>query len=224
MRLATLLLAVFALFLVGACGGDDEVEQEPATLGELALSAEDAPGSKPDPVEVRETTEEFDRFLEGLTEMAVDPDMEEVTEVFQDAGFEAALVDARFFGTTHSGNEPHVFSSVVELASDEGAASALEWIHEDSLKPCPRTCAVRISEFEVDDVPDAWGVRRTQSAEDIEAVGREDDVPFDSYQIGFTEGSFVHTVDVHGPPGSVSEEQALTIARAWHARLSDLSP
>jgi hypothetical protein len=90
------------------------------------------------------------------------------------------------------------------------------------MKPCPRTCANQISEFDVNGVPDAWGVRRSQSAEDIEAVGAEGDVPFDSYGMGFTDGSLVYTLDLHGPPGSVSEEQALDIARALYERIVDL--
>ena len=58
------------------------------------------------------------------------------------------------------------------------------------------------------------------TAEDIEAAGTGDQRPFDSYWVGFTNGSFVYTVDLHGPPGSVSEEQALDIARAYYDRLT----
>ena len=41
----------------------------------------------------------------------------------------------------------------------------------------------------------------------------QDERPFDGYWVGFTDGSFVYTVDLHGPPGSVTEEQALKIAQ-----------
>ena len=58
------------------------------------------------------------------------------------------------------------------------------------------------------------------TAEDIEAAGTEDEKPFESYWVGFTSGAYVYTVDLHGPPGSVSEEQALDIARAYHDRLT----
>jgi hypothetical protein len=37
---------------------------------------------------------------------------------------------------------------------------------------------------------------------------------------GFTDGSYVYTVDLDGPPGSVTEEQALKIANAYYERLS----
>ena len=38
--------------------------------------------------------------------------------------------------------------------------------------------------------------------------------------VGFTDGGIVYAVDLFGPPGSVSEEQALEIASAYHHRLT----
>jgi hypothetical protein len=222
-RFALALLAVLALVTSSACGDEDEAAPtEPVSLEQRVVTAEDAPGSKPDPVETRQTTTDFDEFIDVLGQLAVDPDTEEMTDVFTEVGFEGAIVDTRFFGETHSPDHPHIVSSVIQLQSEEGAASALEWLEADSMKPCPRTCAVQISEFDVEGVPDGWGVHRSQSAEDIEAVGTEGDRPFDSYAIGFTDGSFVYTLDLHGPPGSVSEEEALAIAHALHQRIADL--
>ena len=84
------------------------------------------------------------------------------------------------------------------------------------MKPCPHSCAAVISSFEVDGIPDARGVHRIATAEDIEAAGTENEVPSDSYWVGFTVGSIVYAVDLHGPPGSVSEEQAQEIASAYY--------
>ncbi len=70
----------------------------------------------------------------------------------------------------------------------------MEWLVDDSMKPCPETCAVEISEFDVDGIPDARGIRRTQTEEDIAARGRPDDRPFDSYKTIFTDG----TLRLHG--------------------------
>jgi hypothetical protein len=89
------------------------------------------------------------------------------------------------------------------------------------MKPCPNSCAVRVSSFEVDGSPDARGVHRIATAEDIEAAGTEGEEPSDSYWVGFTEGSIVYTVDLTGSPGSVSEEQAQRIPSAFHDRLAD---
>ncbi len=221
MRFALPLLAVLALVTLAACGGADDGEPaEPVPLAQRVLAEEDAPGSKPDPVETRQTTDDFDEFIRVLGELAVDPDTEEMTAVFMDAGFEAAIVDTRFFGETHSPSSPHISSSVIQLQSEEGATSALDWLEADRKKPCPKTCAVQIGEFDVDDIPDARGVHPSASAEDIEAVGNDDERPFDAYWIGFTDGSSVYTVDLHGPPGSVSEEQALKIASAYYEQIA----
>lgn len=220
MRFAVPVLAALAMITLGACGGGDDETAAPVPLAQRFLTAADAPGTKPDPVEKRETTVDFDEFIAALGEHAVDPDRDEMTTVFQEAGFKAGGADARFFGETHTGTEPHVFSSLVELESEDGATSALDWLETDSMKPCPMSCAVQISTFDVDDIADARGVHRLATAEDIERVGTEDQQPSDSYWVGFTEGSFVYTVTLQGPPGSVSEEQALDIAGAYYDRLT----
>jgi hypothetical protein len=203
-----------------ACGGGDDKKAAPVSLAQRFVTAEDAPGSKPDPVEMRQTTVDFDEFLAALSERAVDPDKEEMTTVFQEAGFKGAGEDARFFGETHTFTAPHVFNSFIELESEDGATSALDWLETDSRKPCPISCAVQRSTFDVDDIADARGVHRIATAEDIKRVGFEDEQPFESYWVGFTNGAFVYIAELRGPPGSVSEEQALDIARAYYDRLT----
>jgi hypothetical protein len=210
-----------AMFTLVACDGDEETAA-PLPVAQRFVSAEDASGSKPDPDETRQTTSDFDAFVATLIEGSIDPDQEEMTEVFREAGFKGAGVDTRFFGETHTpGSSPHVVSSFVELESEDGAESALDWVDADVSKPCPTSCATVISSFDVDDIEDARGVRRVATAEDIERVGTEDEQPFESYWVGFTNGAFLYTVDLFGPPGSVSEEQALEIAHAYHERLTD---
>ena len=90
MRLAIPLLAALAMMALAACGGSDDETAAPVPLAQRFLTAEDAPGSKPDPVEKRETTVDFDVFIPALREFSIDPDREEMTEVFQDAGFKGA--------------------------------------------------------------------------------------------------------------------------------------
>jgi hypothetical protein len=220
-RFAIPLLAVLAMITLAACGGSDDETAAPVPLAQRFLTAEDAPGSKPDPVEKRETTVDFDVFIPALSEFSIDPDREEMTKVFQDAGFKGAGVDARFFGETHTPDtSPHVFSSFIELESEDGATSALDWLETDSKKPCPMSCAVQISDFDVDDIADARGIHRIATADDIERVGTKDEKPSDGYWVGFTVGPFVYTVNLQGPPGSVSEKQALDIASAYYDRLT----
>ena len=101
MRFAIPLLAALAMITLVACGGDDETAAAPLPVAQRFVTAEDAPGSKPDPVELRQTTEDFDEFIAALSELSIDPDMEEMTAVFEDAGFKGSGVDTRFFGETH---------------------------------------------------------------------------------------------------------------------------
>ncbi len=219
MRFAIPFLAALAAITIVACGGDDETTQ-PVPLAQRFVTAEDAPGSKPDPVERRESAENLVEFIRASGPLFIDPDENEITAVFQEAGFKGAGLDTRFFGETHTRAAPHVNSSFIELGSEDGATSALDWLETDAKKPCPMSCAVQISEFDVDDIPDARGVHRISTAEDIERFGFEDERPLDSYLVGFTNGAFVYTMDLHGPPGSVSEKQALDIASAYYDRLA----
>lgn len=220
-RLAVpLLAALMAVALVG-CSSDDDGSAAPP-LEQRFLTAEDAPGSKADPVEKRQTSEEADDFAAILADLAVDPDLEELTTLLEEAGFQSGGVDTRFLGETHANVQetPHVASSSIELESGDGAMSALDWLEQDALKPCPESCAVQMASFEVDGIEDSRGVHRVATAEDIERAGLEDQQPLDSYWVGFTDGAFVYAVDLRGAPGAVSEEQAEQIAAAYYARVT----
>jgi hypothetical protein len=221
-RIAIPLVAALAMITLVGCGGNDETSTPPA-LAQRFVSAEDAPGSKPDPVEKRETTTDFDIFIPALKDHSVDPDDDEINAVFKPDDFKSAGQDARFFGETHSPETSvHVFSSFIELGSEDAATSALDWLEADQMKPCPMSCAVKRSSFEVDDIPGARGVHRLATAADIESVGNKDERPQDDYWIGFTNGPIVYTVVLHGHavPGTVSEDQAQQIASAYYDRLT----
>jgi hypothetical protein len=222
-RLAFPLLAAFVAFGLVGCGGDNEETTAPVPLAQRFVTARDAPGSKPDPVEKRATTTDYDSFISALTDSSIDPDRDEMTTVFDDAAFISAGQDARFYGETHSPETSvHVFSSFIEVGSEDAATSALDWLETDQMKPCPMSCAVQRSSFEVDNIPDARGVHRVATAEDIKRVGNQDERPQDDYWIGFTIGPIVYTVVLHGHavPGTVSEDHAQQIARAYYDRLT----
>ena len=225
-RLVVMLVVVLAALALAGCGGGNDQTAVPVPVGQRFVTAADAPGSKPDPVEKRQTTDDFDTFIEALTGMSIDPDKAEMKQVFTEPDFVQAGVDARFFGEKHSPKTSnHVFSSFIELGSEDDATSALDWLEADQLKPCPMTCAVQRSSFDVDGIPGARGVHRVATAEDIERVGKADEVPQDDYWIGFTDGSTVYTMTLHGHtgPGTVSEEQAQQIAQAYYERLTGSS-
>lgn len=223
MRLAILLLGAVAALTLVSCGGGGNETATPLPVAQRFVTAADAPGSKPDPIEKRETTTDFDSFLFALRDFSVDPGSADMTTVFKKATFKRAGQDARFYGKTHSPETSvHVFSSFIELGSDDAATRALDWLEKDQMKPCPMSCAVQRSSFKVDDIPDARGVHRVATAEDIEKAGRADEMPQDDYWIGFTIGPIVYTVVLHGHavPGTVSEDQAQQIAKTYYDRLA----
>jgi hypothetical protein len=201
-----------------ACTGSQEPTAPP--LAQRFLTAADAPGTQRDPVLGRETAAGLDEFIPTFGPHLIDPNIEEMTRVFKEAGFQGAGSDARSFGQTHAPHAPHLFDTFYELESEDGARSALDWLEADSMKPCPNSCAVRISNFDVDDIPDARGTHRIATAEDIQALGTEDERPSEDYWVGFTVDSIVYTVLLRGPPGSVSEEQAQKIVSAYYDRLT----
>ena len=214
MRFAARLLVPLTTVALIACGA------EPVPVAERFPTAAEAPDTKPDPVEKRQIADDFDEFLVALTPALMDPDRDEMTTAFQEADFIRAGVDFRFFGETHSPEAPHLITWFIELDSEDAASSARDWLEADTRKPCPHSCATRVNSFNVEGIPDARGVHRIATAEDIEAAGFENEVPNDSYWVGFTIGSIVYTVDLHGPPGSVSQEQALAIASTYYGRLT----
>jgi hypothetical protein len=218
-RSAIPLLAALATIALVGCGGKDKAA-EPVPPAQRYVTAAEAPGSKPDPDETRHTAGSVDEFI--ATYEAIDPDNSEMTEVLGDAGFKRAGIDTRFYGETHTpGKSTHVVSSFVELESEDGASDALEWLATDTSKPCPRTCATRITTFDVDGLGDgARGVHRIATGEDIKAGGNADEIPSDSYWVGFTSGAIVYTVDLFGRPGAVSKERALEIAHAYYDRVT----
>lgn len=214
MRVAARLLVPLATVGFVACGA------EPVPVADRFPTAAEAPGTMADPVEKREIADDYNDFLVALTPALIDPDREQMTTAFPEANFIQAGVDFRFFGETHAPDAPHLISWFIELDSEDRAGSARDWLEADGMKPCPHSCAARVNSFDVGGIPDARGVHRIATAEDIEAAGFEDEVPSDGYWVGFTIGSVVYTVDLHGPPGSVSQEQALTIASTFYQRLT----
>ena len=211
--------------LVG-CGGDQDVDKaDPAPkpdstpLAERVLTSEDVPGSKPDPVEVRQTPENLEEFVNVFANFSNAPDLEEMTNVFKKAGVEGAVLDSRYIGKTHSGQEPHFIVLVVQAQSEEGATRALDFLEKDYKQPCPESCAIKNSDFQVDAIPAARGVHSSATAQDIKRIGTPDEKPFEGYWVGFTDGPYASMLDLHGPTGSVTEQEALKIANAYYERV-----
>jgi hypothetical protein len=219
-RWAIALLLILAMTTLAGCGGNDK-SAAPLPIAQRFITANEAPGSKPDPDEARQVTKDFDDFLAALNEQAINPKKTEIAKAFRRADFQSAGIDLRFYGKQHiPGSSTHVGSSFVALKSRDGAIRALDWLAGDSGKPCPKSCATRINTFDVDDLPDGRGVRRIATAEDIKSGGFVGENPGEHYWVGFAIGDLVYTVDLFGRPGAVSEKQVLEIANAYYDRLN----
>jgi hypothetical protein len=222
MRLLALFVTAVIALGAAACGGGNVA---PLALEQRVSSEADAPGSQADPVETPITVTGIEG-VRSLPDGLFAPEEEDVSAM-EEAGFASALVDTRFFpsepGAEHVGDEAHVASLVMQFASEDRAAEMADLLHNDALEPCPGTCAVDISEFEVADIPDAQGVQRITTAEDLEATG-EQGPPFAAYKITFADGPFAYEVDMFGPPDKVSQEQAEEIAKSLYARIEGSPP
>ena len=219
MKPLALALALAASLGIAACGSTKNAG--PLGLDQRVPSSTDAPGSEPDPVEKRQTANGPDEFISRLGDRFVNPTPKDVAD-FKQSGFVRAIHDTRFFPATpggpHTRNAVHIFSLVMQFKSSDGAQEALEFLHTDSLKPCPRKCSTQIKEFDVD-ISDAHGVRRFATAQDIQATGDEGP-PYDSYEIEFADGPFAYRIILHGPPGKVSQKGAEEIAGKLYDRVA----
>ena len=220
MKGLVLLLSAVLVLGIAACGGgsDEATSTGPLTLAQRVVTEEDAPGSKPDPVEQRQTAADEQEFIEKMGDAFVDPS-EEDRKSLETVGFVQAINDTRYFGDVHSKDDAHTFSLVVQLDSPDGAKEMADFFHTDSLRPCPESCAFSVSEFDVDGIPGATGVRRVATEDAIKAAGTSENRPYDSYAIFFADGDFAYNIDYGGPPGTTSEDKAVEIAQNLYDRV-----
>jgi hypothetical protein len=224
LKAVVLLLSAIGVLGLAACGGDSgsATSTGPLALDQRVVTEEDASDSKPDPVETGVTVSTADEFIDQLGDSFINPSPEDVA-AFKSAGFVQAIDDTRFLPlgmvTSHSRANPHIRTTVMQFETGQGAQTAQNIEHEDSLRPCPENCATSVEEFDVSDIPGALGTRRHASQEDIDATGATDIHPYDEYEVVFTDGVFAYRVRLNGPPGSVSEDQAKDIAQSLYDRV-----
>ena len=209
MRAGFVALSVAAVLGVAACGGGDEAD--PLTLEQRFIQPGDAPGYAPDPVEGgKHTWGNVEQFVDQTHDWLFSATIAEAEEFLTEAGFVRAIGGTRFLPGSdgeHSPGDPHLIVGVLQFESEEGARDAVDWYHDDGARPCPRKCAVAISEFEVDGISDAKGVRRVVTAERLRQTGEEGE-PMDAYDIRFADGPFAYLVGTDGPPGDATTEAA----------------
>lgn len=223
-------LALIFAAVVGlsACGGDDG--GDPLALEQRFIQARDAPGYEPDPVEGgKYTSGNVEDFVDQTHDLLVSATEAEAETFMTEAGFVRAIGGTRFLPGSdgeHSPRDPHVFTHVLQFESEKGARDAVDWFDEDGRQPCPDNCGVIISEFEVDGIPDAKGVRRVLTAERLPQGDEAPPIePFGAYDIWFADGPFAYFVGTSGPPGPATKEAvAEGIAKRIYDRVEGAPP
>jgi hypothetical protein len=220
LKLLVLALAAATALALAACSGDEGAATStgPIAIEQRVVTEEDAPGSKEDPVETPQTAASAEEFVERLGDAFINPTPEEIQE-FETGSFVRAYNATRFIGDEHSRSAPHIISLVMQFETEEDATRAAEISHQDSIRPCPETCASQAEEFDVADIPEATGTHRFATAESIEATGDTEATPFDEYEVDFADGAFAYRVTLRGPPGEVTEDEAEEIAQALYERV-----
>lgn len=210
-----------------ACGGDGGNESEAVqslTLSQRVVNEADAPDSKSDPVETRQTARALDD-LSGWEDTGAAAEID--PGKLEELGFVAAVHDTRFFpkepGGPHRRDVPHLRTLVGQFESGEAAGKAMDLLYKADLKPCPGQCATSFEKFDVSSVPDAKGVRRYVTTERLEEL-QEPGEPSDSYTIVFVDGPYAYNVELFGPPGEVSQEQVEEIVGKLHDRVEGAPP
>ena len=196
-------------------------------MDQRVVTEADAPDSESDPVEKPVEVNGPDEFISKLGDRFINPTHEEV-ENLKNGGFVRALHVTRFIpetpGGPHSRDLPHIFSLVMQFDSTQGARDALETLHLDSLRPCPHTCGQSVEEFDVPDIPGAFGTHRSATAKSIQQAGDTKGHPFDEYQIVFADGVFAYRMMLNGDPGKVTQDEAEEIAKSLYDRVKGQPP
>jgi hypothetical protein len=227
---ALLLVLTFTVALtLAACGGDDgnAVSTGPVTMEQRVVTEDDAPDFDPDPVEKPVAVASTDELVSRLGERFINPTPAEVKD-FKSSGFVRAFHVTRFKpdtpGGPHTRSAPHIFSLSMQFDSDQGADDALAFFKADSVRPCPETCATQAEEFDVGDIPGAYGTHRFATAESIQQTGDTEGRPYDEYQIGFADGVFAYRIVLSGNPGKVTEGEVEEIAKSLYDRVKGQPP
>ena len=202
-RLAAVALAFSALCAVASgCGGSGaDSSATPLSLELRLVRAGQLAGWKE--TEPPETIDDAAPFADQIQDTLIVATPEEVVAELERRGFVAASISSLGRPPNHVPGG----SGVVELDSEADARAVQDWTVRDSLSPCPNECTIDISEFDVEGIPDAVGIKRERQPG---AVPR-----FTYYEVSFTDGPFYYVVLAGGDPAHmVTKDDVISSARA----------
>jgi hypothetical protein len=190
-------------------------------MDQRVVTEEDWPDSKPDPVEKPLAVSGADEFVSKLGDEFINPTQEEVDDL-KSSSFVRATRRTRYMSEIgHSPQAPHASSLVMQFSTEQDAKDAVDTLHLDSLRPCPKTCAEQAEEFDVADIPGALGTHRSATAASIQQTGDSEETPFDGFEIQFSDGVFAYRMILSGPPGKVTQDEAEDIAKSLYDRVKN---
>ena len=195
-RKPLVMVAIVAALLVAGCGDDDDGGDAPApgTLKALIPPAEDL-----GPLEV-ERTFTWDNATDFVVQGLFIPEgtaPSAAIESVEDAGFESG---AGQLLTPRGGGAPS-FVIVAAFDSEDGAAEAQEYLHDQDLEqPCFAACSVSPEEMSLSDVPGATAVHYVPLKGDLPPGI----FPFEDYAAEFTIGENLFYAHAGGDPGDIA--------------------
>jgi len=222
MRTLALCLSLLVALLVAACGGGSTAGSSqnaaPLPLWQRVLQSGELAGFNADthPPQLLDLATFVDESQPAFVQLTP----EQASAQLAADGFESGLIS----GLHLPGNKNVVAASVVvRLGSAEQARRAAAFFTADSLKSCLHTitCDVEIRPFDIKNI-DAHGVRRSRS---VLTGAQPPDLPFEAYDVGFTDGPFLYDVWVWTPkPGMVSPEEITGAVKSLYARVHRSPP
>lgn len=204
MAVALVCLSVAAPLLLAGRGEPDK----PLALSQRVWEPAEAPAAaRPGK---RQTTSDVATFVDQIQDTLVRTTPVEAEKILATAGFERAV--AREYEANGAG----AVSVAIQLRDTRAANSVLAWSNADALSPCPRECNIDITEFDVNDIPRARGVKRLREPG---AQGAGPGNPFESYEISFVDGRVLYVLRTEGAPSSADRNGLVHAATQLYGRV-----
>jgi hypothetical protein len=183
-------LTCAALAVGVGCGGDDETS--PASLKDQLVPASQLR------LEV-ERPFEWDNPIDFTVDGVFLPEgtkHSDAIEEIDDFGFEAGYGEL----LRPTGGGPDIHFEVAKFDSDDGAADARDYLHQQDLQqPCFAACTVNPEDLDVNGVPGLKGVHQVPLPKAQIPPGAGP--PFERFVVEFTIGPYLYIVDAAGDPG-----------------------
>jgi hypothetical protein len=191
------------------------VAAPPLPLWQRVLLGGEYKGFDPQPVPPVQLT--LPRFVQETKGAFVRITPPILTREMRRDGYRAAVIEELSTSQKHS----FAISVALRFGSAAGAARALRFFYDDSLRPCPNTCTVSAFIFQVPGIPGAKGSRRMRLKAEGKKPGQE---AYEADSIVFTSGPFAYALGSNSDPNGVDRGEMIAAAQRLYARVKDSPP